>query len=180
MPFKRNKRNGGALLFFLGLALLAWVYGLPQALRRTEPQNAAPARVVAVSDGDSMIVSLEGRQEKIRLYGIDAPENGQPGGREAREFTSALVMRSAVRIEEQYSDQFGRGVVMLTLPDGRLLNAELARAGHAWVYAQYCKSPLCEEWKRLENTARRERLGLWRENGPTPPWSWRKRHPRRD
>lgn len=40
-------------------------------------------RVVGVSDGDSLTVLHDGRQEKIRLYGVDCPEKRQAFGRRA-------------------------------------------------------------------------------------------------
>ena len=36
--------------------------------------------VVGISDGDTITVMHDGRGEKIRLYGIDAPEKGQAFG----------------------------------------------------------------------------------------------------
>ena len=36
-----------------------------------------PAKVVSVADGDTIKVLRDGRQVKVRLYGIDSPEKGQ-------------------------------------------------------------------------------------------------------
>ena len=41
-------------------------------------------RVVAVLDGDTIRVMHNGRAERIRIYGIDCPERGQPYGTRAR------------------------------------------------------------------------------------------------
>ena len=38
------------------------------------PRGEMPARVVRVIDGDSLMVTLDGRQEEVRLAGINAPE----------------------------------------------------------------------------------------------------------
>ena len=47
-------------------------------------------RVVAISDGDTIRVMHEGRSEKIRLYGIDAPERGQAFSSRAKQFVLGL------------------------------------------------------------------------------------------
>ncbi|MBV5328866.1 MAG: hypothetical protein JZU65_14760, partial [Chlorobium sp.] len=52
---------------------------------------AWPGTVVSVTDGDTIKVLHDGKQEKIRLYGIDAPEKGQDFGQKAGDFTSALL-----------------------------------------------------------------------------------------
>src|SRR5258707_1009623 len=48
-------------------------------------------RVVSIADGDTLTVLAEGnRQVKVRLWGIDAPESGQPFGSRAKQSASDL------------------------------------------------------------------------------------------
>ncbi|HQH28791.1 MAG TPA: thermonuclease family protein, partial [Oligoflexia bacterium] len=47
--------------------------------------------VVGVVDGDTIFVMLEGRTNKVRLWGIDCPETGQAFGKRAKQFTSSKV-----------------------------------------------------------------------------------------
>lgn len=71
-------------------------------------------------------------------------------------------------------DNYGR-VVAVVSRDGVLVNRELVRAGHAWQYPRYCRSrDLCAEMESLQDAARAERLGLWREPSPLPPWKWKR------
>ena len=55
------------------------------------------ATVTAVVDGDTIDVSIEGRDERVRLIGIDTPETKKPDapiecfGPEASEFTTGLL-----------------------------------------------------------------------------------------
>jgi hypothetical protein len=42
----------------------------------------------------------------------------------------------------------------------------------AWVYKKYCKIP---SYFALEKTARQNRIGLWEDENPIPPWEYRKR-----
>jgi micrococcal nuclease len=55
-----------------------------------------------------------------------------------------------------------------------VVNQEIIRAGFAWVYAAYCRKPICHEWKRLEGEVATEKLGLWKDKNPVAPWEWRK------
>ena len=48
-------------------------------------------RVVGVSDGDTLTVLMSGRQVKIRLAEIDAPEKSQAFGQRAKQSLSDLV-----------------------------------------------------------------------------------------
>ncbi|MDL2307736.1 thermonuclease family protein [Desulfovibrio sp. OttesenSCG-928-C06] len=134
-------------------------------------------KVVKIGDGDTVsILNSDGSFGKIRLYGIDCPENGQPGGAEAAAFTSDLAFLEEVKITTVNIDQYGRTVGMVHLPNGRMLNEELLRNGHAWVYRAYCKEPWCASWLQLERQAKAERKGLWAQKKPTPPWEWRKKN----
>ena len=60
------------------------------------------------------------------------------------------------------------------LADGTVVNQEIVRAGFGWVYAVYCKRPICLEWKRLESEALTAKRGLWKDAKPVPPLEWRR------
>lgn len=131
-------------------------------------------RVVRVHDGDTVSVLLSGgRMEKVRLYGIDSPESAQRGGTEAAGFTRERAFLSEVELTVLGSDQYGRQVAIVRLPDGRLLNEELLRAGHAWVYRNYCREAICASWLLMEDEARKAGRGLWQDKNPQAPWDWR-------
>jgi micrococcal nuclease len=55
-----------------------------------------------------------------------------------------------------------------------LVNEELIRQGLAWVYNRYCKRPVCQGWKALEEEARKARRGLWSMPNPVAPWEFRR------
>lgn len=163
---------GGVILC---VALLS--YALAPELRGPAPRGT----VVAVADGDTLeVADGNGSRRRVRLYGVDSPELHQTGGQAAVAFTESLVEGEAVELTVMDTDQYSRDVVVVTLPDGRVLNGELVGAGHAWVYRRYCKTPQCAVWDRLEAQARREKAGLWGKPRPEPPWKWRGRHPRQD
>ena len=138
-----------------------------------------PGRVISVADGDTITVfASSGGRQKIRLYGVDCPESAQAGGKAATEFTRSLALFSKVKVQAMDTDRYNRTVAIVTLSDGRTLNEELVKNGHAWVYRAYCKTAHCPYWQTLEAKARADRLGLWRDKNPVPPWQWRRRHTR--
>lgn len=154
--------------FIALLVLLASAFGLYQY---------APGKVIKVADGDTITVYTKEREKrKIRLYGVDAPESKQAWGQEATDFVSDLVFLQEVEISVVNEDRYGRDVALVKLPDGRILNEELVRHGHAWVYRDYCREALCNNWIDLELRARTEKSGLWSQKNPTAPWRWRKQN----
>ena len=134
------------------------------------------AVVITVTDGDTIVVDSRGTKRKIRLFGIDAPEYGQPFGKEAHDFTSTLSLSKSVRIEGIETDSHGRLVARVYLNDGRYLNGEIVAAGYAWWFRKY--APRDDYLKNLEAQARAARKGLWNEQVPVEPWNFRQDHHR--
>ena len=130
-------------------------------------------KVVGVSDGDTIKVLRDGKQVKVRLYGIDTPEKAQPFGQKAKKFTTNMAANKMVDVKHIDTDRYGRTVGLVTVY-GKSLNKELVRNGYAWVYKQYCKESFCSEWLKIEDIARKANAGLWIEPNPIPPWEWRK------
>jgi endonuclease YncB( thermonuclease family) len=131
-------------------------------------------KVVGIADGDTITVLRDGHEQvKIRLYGIDAPESGQPFGKASKQNLSSMVHGQSVQIEVMDTDRYGRTVARIFV-DGEDVNAAQLRSGHAWLYRQYCKTWVCGEWAGLETEARSNGAGLWADKDPTPPWQWRR------
>lgn len=157
-----NSRQQGTMLLSL-LVILA----MPGAVRAWE------AVATHMQDGDSFRVRQGRTIHTIRLYGIDCPEYQQPGGQQAKKMTASLVKGRRLDVFPVDTDRYGRIVAVVTV-DGRVLNAELIRAGWAWVYPRYCTSqPLCRQWEALEREARRARQGIWQDPAPEAPWQWK-------
>lgn len=129
-------------------------------------------RVVKVSDGDTITVLKGVQQVKIRFYGIDAPEKRQAFGKAAKRYLISLVANRNVEIEPVTQDRYGR-TVALVFADGTNINQKMVQDGYAWVYRKYCKIAFCSQWLRLERDAREQKLGLWSDPHPVPPWEWR-------
>ena len=132
------------------------------------------ARIVGISDGDTVRALQDGVSSRVRLWGIDCPERGQAFGTRAREFTAALSFGTTVIVRVHDVDRYGRLVAEIILPDGRNLNHEVVRAGFAWWYSRYARSD--KDLKNLEAAARAAKRGLWVDQTPIPPWDFRKKH----
>ncbi len=126
--------------------------------------------VVKIHDGDTISVVRRGHAEKVRLAGIDCPELGQAFGQRAKNLTTRLASGQMVTVRVLGSDDKGRKIGLVLLPDGRSLNRELVAAGLAW----RVKESKSKELAKLEKDARRANRGLWADAKPTPPWEYRK------
>jgi endonuclease YncB( thermonuclease family) len=137
--------------------------------------------VVGVSDGDTITVRDSTKtQHKIRLAGIDAPEQGQPFGSRSKEHLSQLVFNKTVSVAWHKRDRYGR-LVGIVLVDGQDVNLEQVGAGLAWWYRQYAneQTPTDRQaYEAAENAARDRKSGLWRDTEPMPPWEWRRERSR--
>lgn len=122
-------------------------------------------------DGDTLTVLIEGRQVRVRLLDIDAPELGQPFGTRSKQSLSELCFGKRAELDVRSHDRYGRTLAHVHCA-GRDANAEQVRRGYAWAYVRYAppESPL----HALEREARMARRGLWGDPDPTPPWDWRR------
>jgi endonuclease YncB( thermonuclease family) len=141
---------------------------------------AAPAeffegRVVGVIDGDTIDVLVGQQKRRVRLFGIDTPERGQPWYAKSKSALSKRVFGKEVRVNDVDRDRHGRTVGEV-YADNVCVGCELVREGNAWVYRKYTDDPVLYQ---LEAEARAARRGLWGlpEAQRVPPWEWR--HPGR-
>lgn len=132
--------------------------------------NYATAAPVTIHDGDTVTIA----GEKIRLWGIDAPENDQPAGTASRMALAALVMNAGdtLRIARRgVPDRYGRTLAIL-YAGRKSINAAMVEAGHAWAYSAYSTV-----YEQHQLRAYKARLGLWANVAPScriPPWDWRR------
>lgn len=157
-------------LGLLATALAAWL-GLPGP---DGPQTAPTThhlrgRVTAVADGDTVDLLVGSQTHRVRLGGIDAPESDQAHGTVARAALAWLCLGRTANLNVEDTDRYGRLVGQLRCQD-EAVNARLVQQGHAWVSPAYNRDPALPA---LEARAKHERLGLWAQPHPTPPWTWR-------
>lgn len=153
------------LFRILLLAASLFAAGLAQAGEFT-------AKVLAVMDGDTLLVMRGGKPVKLRLAEVDAPEKAQPYGTASQESLAELVMGKQVRVESRAVDDYGRIVALVHL-DGLNVNHEQVRRGMAWEYSRFHSNKALMALQREAQLARR---GLWAGEDIVEPSQWRKQH----
>jgi len=173
-PRGLSKRARG--VYLIVAALISAVASLTVPMCPLADRAGRPLwRVETVHDGDTVTcLDEQGRPQKIRLQGIDAPEYGQPYGDAARRALEGKLAGGRVRVEGGARDQHGRLLGTLWIED-RDINRELVAEGWAWAFGGF--SP-ADELVAAEAESRRLRLGLWADERPIEPRQWRDAHPR--
>lgn len=130
------------------------------------------AKVIKISDGDTITVLLEGNvQKKLRLAEVDCPESGQAFGKNAKDFTSSAVFGKEITFIETDTDRYGRTIAKVYYDNEKYLSEELIRAGLGWWYHYFSKNV---DLGKLEQQARGKKLGLWSDANAISPWDYRK------
>ena len=134
------------------------------------------AIVLKVIDGDTIYIKSDSGRKKVRLRHIDAPEIRQPYGEEARMFLDNELNDKRIIVNSDYKDRYGRDIGDIFIyneNESIYINAKLIKSGNAWVYKTYRKNMYL---MNLENFARDNKLGLWRDKSPIKPWEFRKKN----
>jgi micrococcal nuclease len=121
--------------------------------------------VERVVDGDTIVVQGIG---KVRLIGVDTPELGdsrpevEQMARAAADFVQQTAGGKVVRLDYDWQrlDRYGRTLAYVYLPNGRMLNTEIIRAGFGFAYTKY-PFKYQEQFPNIEREAREGRRGLW-------------------
>ena len=139
-----------------------------------EIAKSITGKVIAVKDGDTIEILYDGKPLTIRFAHVDCPEikKGQPFGQAAKQFTSDLCFGQNVTvINEGKYDRYKRLIGVIINEKNENVNKELVKSGFAWHFKKYSTDTSYDD---LELTARQNKIGLWVDDNPTPPWDWRK------
>jgi len=121
---------------------------------------------VRVIDGDT----FETDTERVRLFGIDAPESDQPGGAQATAALRGFIGKVDPRCTEVDRDRYGRMVALCSV-GGVDLSLAMVRAGRAVAWCYYLRKQrlnLLQQFRDAEAEARRVKRGMWAQ--PFTPW----------
>jgi endonuclease YncB( thermonuclease family) len=136
-------------------------------------QNNEFLRVIGIKDGDTVVLLTNRKEElTVRLSEIDAPERRQAFGTVSRTYLSDLIFGKEVKLVKTGTDRYGRILGFIYTLNGTNVNLEMVRKGMAWQYEKYSNSPTL---RRAQMDAKAQKLGLWRDPYPSPPWEFRRR-----
>lgn len=142
------------------------------------PDDAQPARVVRVVDGDTVLLRgsgagpLPGSDTRVRLLEIDAPESVAPDrpvecfGPEASRGLARLLPEGApvwVQRDEELLDPFDRVLLYVWTDGGDFVNLEMVRSGLAEAVLFEPNDLWIDAVRAAEDEARDAGRGLWGE-----------------
>ncbi len=151
------------------------------------PTTAAPATeadanavMVRVVDGDTIVVDVDNREERVRLIGIDTPESvaeerpDQCYGVEASDEVKRLLPPGTELVLErdvEPRDQYDRLLAYVYRAEDQLfINESLVRNGFAGILSYPPNDTYAERFRSLEAEARQLGTGLWGAcGGPDEP-----------
>jgi micrococcal nuclease len=140
-----------------------------------EPSGTTDGRatVTHVVDGDTIDVRIGGRDERVRLIGIDTPETKKPNtpiqcyGPEASAFTASILpVGTEIRLERDVvgRDDYGRLLAYVHLADSptdTFVNREIVARGYAVPLAIEPNTTYAAEFAAAAGRAEADDLGLW-------------------
>ena len=123
-----------------------------------------------ISDGDTFAVIMDGREEKVRMIGVDTPETVKPNspvecyGEAASNFLKSYLKNQTVRLESdpinQNRDRYDRLLRYVYMKDGTLVNKKIISDGYGFAYLSFPFTK-AEEFAAAQKDARLNNRGVW-------------------
>ncbi|MBR6613365.1 MAG: thermonuclease family protein [Clostridia bacterium] len=137
----------------------------------TNVGSLAEYEVVRVVDGDTIVVDFNGKDEKVRLIGVDTPESvhadeskNTKEGILVSDYTKSKLTGKKVKLEfdVQERDKYGRLLAYVYI-DGEMYNKHLLEIGYAKIATYPPNVKYVEDFKEIQKEARENKVGLWNE-----------------
>lgn len=122
-------------------------------------------------DGDTVVVAVAGKQETVRLLGIDTPEKaGGPrpaecfGSQASAYATELLPAGTVVHLsrDRETRDQYGRLLAYVhRADDGLFINLQMVATGHASPLFFSPNTAARDDFTTAADQARRSWIGFW-------------------
>lgn len=178
--YRYRKRDGwiGIVLVVVSLSLTVaqqqgWIGDAQQAAIANQP---GLYRVVQFVDGDTIVVDMQGRRERVRMIGVDTPETHKPNapvqcyGPAASAYTKRLIGDQRVRLvsdsQSTNRDRYDRLLRYVYLTNGTNVNQQIIREGYGFYYPYFPFSQ-SSAFEAAQLTAQAQNRGLWRSCQPT-------------
>lgn len=163
-----------ALIILLGLLLVKKLYfDRPSVFTRGDLTLEGPYKVLKVADGDTFTIKRDGKETKVRMIGIDAPESvapdeyGKPNtkeGKNAAEYLKKLINDKNVYLEFDLDtyDQYSRLLAYVYLSDETTMVQELLLSeGYVQVMTIQPNVKYQDRFLALQRQAREAGKGFW-------------------
>jgi endonuclease YncB( thermonuclease family) len=174
--------RSSALLFLLMFATACTTQRVASPHVPLAPYAAVSVRTI---NGDTLILRNTRNQniETVRLAGLAAPDAGQAFSADAAYKLQKLVDGSPLVISAVGHDDNNQLLVYVCLSDKPFfsdwkyppcdpndsVNFAMVRSGLAWVDTRQSAQPALSG---AESLAQEDRVGLWQQLAPIPPWQW--------
>ena len=161
---------GAIIIGAISLVLAIFIYNKGHAAISNDTPLAT--QTIRVIDGDTIELDLE----KVRLYGIDAPEKGQPCkrnnsyydcGATSKYQLEIILVGAKVKCTKKGKDKWGRFIAQC-LANNEDIGRIMVRQGWALAYRQYSSAYIKDE-----EFAQTNKLGIWSTEFAIPS-EWRK------
>ena len=169
--------------YLLHVLIISFVFIL---ILLSPPLNAQQKTTVTrIIDGDMIQVLYGGREKRVRLIGIDAPESRVNRktkkdkyanmaehdletiiemGKEAKAYVNGLVKRGdmiTIEFDVQEMDKYGRLLGYVYLSNGKMLNEEIVKSGYANVMTMPPNVKYKDRFMEAYQEAEEDKRGLW-------------------
>ncbi|MDD4726624.1 MAG: stalk domain-containing protein [Tissierellia bacterium] len=138
-------------------------------ISNTTAMSSTTYKVTRVVDGDTIKVNFNGKEESLRLIGIDTPESVHPDasrnvleGRIASDYTKTLLEGKDIELEfdDEERDKYGRLLAYVYI-NGIMVNKLLLKEGYAQVSTYPPNVKYVDEFNQIQRIARENNKGLW-------------------
>ena len=82
-------------------------------------------------------------------------------------------MPLVAKMKEHEEDRYGRLIGELFTEDNKSITTAMICSGAAWWYEYY--APDRPQFNQWQEDAQKAKRGVWADEDPVPPWSWRRR-----
>ena len=137
----------------------------------TPQADLATYKVVRVIDGDTMKLNMNGKEETVRVIGIDTPETVRPNepvecfGMEASNKAKEVLTGQTVRFEDDPTqdtrDKYDRLLGHVFLENGQNFGELMLAEGYAYEFTYNMPYKYQSAYKAAVSFARGNKKGLW-------------------
>ncbi len=153
------------IIILLGLLSFYWpnLTGNVTNNQQQTTYEKEPAVVTKIVDGDTIHADINGKDETIRLLGINTPEKGKPYAKEAKDFLKEIENKTVLLLrDKEDTDRYERKL-RYVFYDERFINVEIIENGLATTFMLE-NLKYKDKFTSAENFARENGIGLWKKS----------------